>query len=123
MNLTLLIIILLVYVILFAVGLHYNDKQREKEWQKKAREVYKGCTGHYPEEAEAVAEKEAQEFSDILKRQGLWQVQFMLIVPHMYHLTKEQAEDFARRHVRRVGLTKEDCVRIGYPGLARFAEW
>ena len=123
MNLTLFIIILLVYVILFAVGLRSNDKQREKEWKKRAREMYKGCTGHYPEEAEAVVKRQAQEFADILKRQDLWQVQFMLIFPHMYHLTKEQAEDCARRHVRRKGLTKEDCVRIGYPGLAMFSEW
>ena len=99
------------------------ERHREIEWKKKAREMYKECTGHYPEESEAVAKRQAQEFADILKCQDLWQVQFMLIFPHMYHLTKEQAEDFAHRHVRRKGLTKEDCVRIGYPGLARFSEW
>jgi hypothetical protein len=117
-----LIIILLVLVILFAVGLHYDEKQREKEWHEKAREIYKECTCHYPEEAEAIAIIEAQEFSDILKCQDLWKLQLMLRVPDMYHFTKEQAEDFARKIVRRKGLTKEDCVRIGYPRLARFAK-
>ena len=97
-------------------------KQREIEWKKKARKIYKDCTGHYPEEADVVEERQAQEFADILKRQDLWKIQLMLRVPDMYHFTEEQAEDFARRHVRRKGLTKEDCVRIGYPCLARFAE-
>ena len=97
------------------------ERQREIEWKKKAREMYKECTGHYPEEAEAVAKRQAQEFADILKRQDLWKLQLMLVVPDMYHFTREEAEDFARKIVRRKGLTKEDCVRIGYPSLARFA--
>jgi hypothetical protein len=122
MNLAFLIICLFSCILLFAVGLHYDEKQREKEWHEKAREIYKECTGHYPEEAEAIAIIEAQEFSDILKCQDLWKLQLMLRVPDMYHFTKEQAEDFARKIVRRKGLTKEDCVRIGYPRLARFAK-
>lgn len=97
------------------------ERQREIEWKKKTRDIYKECTGHYPEEAEAVAKHQAQEFADILKRQDLWKLQLMLVVPHMYHFTRDEAEDFARKTVRRKGLTKEDCVRIGYPGLARFA--
>ena len=97
------------------------EKQREIEWKKKAREMYKECTGHYPEEAEAVAKRQAQEFADILRRQDLWKLQLMLVVPDMYHFTRDEAEDFARKIVRRKGLTKEDCVRIGYPTLARFA--
>ena len=97
------------------------EKQREIEWKKKAREMYKECTGHYPEEAEAVAKRQAQEFADILRRQDLWKLQLMLVVPDMYHFTRDEAEDIARKIVRRKGLTKEDCVRIGYPTLARFA--
>lgn len=122
MNLILAILCLLTSIILFAFGLHCNEKQREKKWHEKAREIYKECTGHYPEEAEAISIREAQEFSDILKRQDLWKLQLMLRVPDMYHFTSEQAENFARKIVRRKGLTKEDCVRIGYPGLARFTE-
>lgn len=113
------IVAIIACIILIEEGM---ERQRKIEWKKKAREMYKECTGNYPEEAEAVAKRQAQEFADILKCQDLWQVQFMLIFPHMYHLTKEQAEDFARRHVRRKGLTKEDCARIGYPGLAMFSE-
>ena len=122
MNLAFLIIYLFACILLFAVGLHFDEKQREKEWYEKARKFYKDCTGHYPEEAEAVAKRQAQEFADILKRQDLWKLQFMLVVPDMYHFTREEAEDFARKIIRRKGLTKEDCVRIGYPFLARFAE-
>jgi hypothetical protein len=122
MNLAFLIICLFACILQFAVGLHFNEKQREKEWHEKTREMYKECTGHYPEEAEAVAERHAQEFTDILKRQDLFKLQLMLVVPYMYHFTRDEAEDFARKIVRRKGLTKEDCVRIGYPRLARFAE-
>lgn len=113
------IVVIIACIILIEEGM---ERQREIEWKKKAREMYKECTGHYPEEAEAVAKRQAQEFSDILKRQDLWKLQFMLRVPDMYHFTEDQAEDFASRHVRRKGLTKDDCVRIGYPCLARFAE-
>ena len=122
MNLAFFIICLFACILLFAVGLHFDEKQRKKEWHEKARKIYKDCTGHYPEEAEAVAERQAQEFADILKRQDLWKLQLMLVVPDMYHFTREEAEDFACKIVRRKGLTKEDCVRIGYPCLARFAE-
>jgi len=116
-------IIILIFVVIACIILIEEgmERQREIEWKKKAREMYKECTGHYPEEAEAVAKRQAQEFSDILKRQDLWKLQLMLRVPDMYHFTEEQAEDFARKIVRRKGLTKEDCVRIGYPSLARFA--
>ena len=112
------IAVIIVCIILIVEGM---ERQREIEWKKKAREMYKECTGHYPEEAEAVAKRQAQEFEDILKRQDLWKLQFMLVVPYMYHFTREEAEDFARKIVRRKGLTKEDCARIGYPSLARFA--
>jgi len=115
------IILILVVIACIIIIVEGMEKQRELEWKKKAREMYKECTGHYPEEAEAVAKRQAQEFSDILKRQDLWKLQLMLRVPDMYHFTEEQAEDFARKIVRRKGLTKEDCVRIGYPSLARFA--
>ena len=112
------IVAIITCIILIEEGM---ERQREIEWKKKAREMYKECTGHYPEEAEAVAKRQAQEFEDILKRQDLWKLQFMLVVPYMYHFTREEAEDFARKIVRRKGLTKEDCARIGYPSLARFA--
>ena len=112
------IVLVIACIILIEEGM---ERQREIEWKKKAREMYKECTGHYPEEAEAVAKRQAQEFADILKRQDLWKLQLMLVVPDMYHFTRDEAEDFARKIVRRKGLTKEDCVRIGYPGLARFA--
>ena len=112
------IVAIITCIILIEEGM---ERQREIEWKKKAREMYKECTSHYPEEAEAVAIRQAQEFGDILKRQDLWKLQLML-VPDMYHFTRDEAEDFASRHVRRKGLTKEDCVRIGYPSLARFAE-
>lgn len=121
MDLAFLIICLFACILLFAVGLHYDEKKRKKEWHEKARKIYKECTGHYPEEAEAVTERQAQEFVDILTRQDLWKLELMLVVPYMYHFTREEAEDFARKIVRRKGLTKEDCVRIGYPSLARFA--
>ena len=111
------IVVVIACLILIEEG---AEKQRETEWKKKTREMYKECTGHYPEEAEAVAKRQAQEFDDILKRQDLWKLQFMLVVPDIYHITREEAEDFARKIVRRKGLTKEDCVRIGYPSLARF---
>jgi len=116
-------IIILIFVVIACIILIEEgmEKQRELEWKKKAREMYKECTGHYPEEAEAVAKRQAQEFADILKRQDLWKLQLILRVPDMYHFTREEAEDFARKIVRRKGLTKEDCVRIGYPSLARFA--
>jgi hypothetical protein len=116
-------IIILIFVVIACIILIEEgmEKQRELEWKKKAREMYKECTGHYPEEAEAVAKRQAQEFADILKRQDLWKLQLMLVVPDMYHFTRDEAEDFARKIVRRKGLTKEDCVRIGYPSLARFA--
>ena len=116
--LIILIVTVIACIILIEEGM---EKQREIEWKKKAREMYKECTGHYPEEAEAVAKRQAQEFADILKRQDLWELQLMLVVPDMYHFTRDEAEDFARKIVRRKGLTKEDCVRIGYPSLARFA--
>ena len=112
------IVIVIACIILIEEGM---EKQREMEWKKKAREMYKECTGHYPEESEAIAKRQAQNFDDILKRQDLWKLHLMLVVPHMYHFTRDEAEDFARKIVRRKGLTKEDCVRIGYPGLARFA--
>ena len=116
--LIILIVTVIACIILIEEGM---EKQREIEWKKKAREMYKECTGHYPEEAEAVAKRQAQEFADILKRQDLWKLQLMLVVPDMYHFTRDEAEDFARKIVRRKGLTKEDCVRIGYPSLAMFA--
>ena len=116
--LIILIVTVIACIILIEEGM---EKQREIEWKKKAREMYKECTGHYPEEAEAVAKRQAQEFADILKRQDLWELQLMLVVPDMYHFTRDEAEDFARKIVRRKGLTKEDCVRIGYPSLAMFA--
>ena len=112
------IVAIIACIILIGEGI---ERQREIEWKKKTRETYKKCTGHYPEEAEAVTKCQAQEFADILKRQDLWKLHLMLVVPHMYHFTRDEAEDFARKIVRRKGLTKEDCVRIGYPGLARFA--
>ena len=112
------IVTVIACIILIEEGM---EKQREIERKKKAREMYKECTGHYPEEAETVAKRQAQEFADILKRQDLWKLQLMLVVPDMYHFTRDEAEDFARRIVRGRGLTKEDCVRIGYPRLARFA--
>ena len=112
------IVAIIVCIILIEEGM---ERQRGIEWKKKEREMYKECTGHYPEEAEAVAKRQAQEFADILKRQDLWKLELMLVVPYMYHFTREEAEDFARKIVRRKGLTKEDCVRIGYPSLARFA--
>ena len=112
------IVAIIACIILIEEGM---ERQREIEWKKKTREIYKECTGHYPEEAEAVAKRKAQEFADILKRQDLGKVQLMLVVPYMYHLTRDEAENFARKIVRRKGLTKEDCVRIGYPSLARFA--
>ena len=112
------IVAIIVCIILIEEGI---KRQREIEWKKKEREMYKECTGHYPEEAEAVAKRQAQEFADILKRQDLRKLELMLVVPYMYHFTREEAEDFARKIVRRKGLTKEDCVRIGYPSLARFA--
>jgi hypothetical protein len=112
------IVAIIACIILIEEGM---EKQREIEWKKKAREMYKECTGHYPEEAEAVAIRHAREFADVLKRQDLWKLQLMLVVPDMYHFTRDEAEDFARKIVRRKGLTKEDCVRIGYPSLARFA--
>ena len=112
------IVAIIACIILIEEGM---EMQREIEWKKKAREMYKECTGHYPEEAEEVAERQAQEFADILTRQDLGKVQLMLVVPYMYHFTKDEAEDFARKIVRCKGLTKEDCVRIGYPSLARFA--
>ena len=112
------IVAVIACIILIEEGM---EKQREIEWKKKAREMYKECTGHYPEEAESVAIRQAQEFCDILKRQDLWKLQLLLRVPDIYHFTREEAEDFARRIVRSKGLTKEDCVRIGYPTLARFA--
>ena len=112
------IVAIIVCIILIEEGM---ERQREIEWNKKEREMYKECTGHYPEEAEAVAKRQAQEFADILKRQDLRKLELMLVVPYMYHFTREEAEDFARKIVRRKGLTKEDCVRIGYPSLARFA--
>ena len=40
------------------------ERHREIEWKKKAREMYKECTGHYPEESEAVAKRQAQEFAE-----------------------------------------------------------
>ena len=116
--LIILIVTVIACIILIEEGM---EKQREIEWKKKAREMYKECTGHYPEEAEAVAKRQAQEFADILKRQDLWKLQLILVVPDMYHFTRDEAEDFARKIVRRKGLTKEDCVRIGYPSLAMFA--
>ena len=112
------IVAIIVCIILIEEGM---EIQRGREWKKKEREMYKECTGHYPEEAEAVAKRQAQEFADILKRQDLRKLELMLVVPYMYHFTREEAEDFARKIVRRKGLTKEDCVRIGYPSLARFA--
>ena len=112
------IVAIIVCIILIEEGM---ERQRGIEWKKKEREMYKECTGHYPEEAEAVAKRQAQEFADILKRQDLRKLELMLVVPYMYHFTREEAEDFARKIVRRKGLTKEDCVRIGYPSLARFA--
>ena len=112
------IVTVIACIILIEEGM---EKQREIERKKKAREMYKECTGHYPEESEAVAKRQAQEFADILKRQDLWKLQLMLRVPDMYHFTRDEAEDFASRIVRGRGLTKEDCVRIGYPRLARFA--
>jgi len=112
------IVIVIACIILIEEGV---ERQREIEWKKKLREMYKECTGHYPEEAEAVAIRRAQEFDDILIRQDLWKLQLMLVVPDMYHCTRADAEDFARKTVRRKGLTKEDCVRIGYPALAEFA--
>ena len=112
------IVAIIVCIILIEEGM---ERQRGIEWKKKEREMYKECTGHYPEEAEAVAKRQAQEFADILKRQDLQKLELMLVVPYMYHFTREEAEDFARKIVRRKGLTKEDCVRIGYPSLARFA--
>ena len=115
------IVVIIACIILIEEGMEGMEKQREIEWKKKAREMYQECTGHYPEEAEAVAKRQAQEFVDILKRQDLWKLQLILVVPDMYHFTREEAEDFARKIVRRKGLTKEDCVRIGYPSLARFA--
>ena len=72
------IAVIIVCIILIVEGM---ERQREIEWKKKAREMYKECTGHYPEEAEAVAKRQAQEFEDILKRQDLWKLQFMLVVP------------------------------------------
>ncbi len=116
--LTICIVIIIACIILIEEGM---ERQREIEWKKKAREMYKECTGHYPEEAEAVAKRHAQKIDDILKRQDLFKLQLMLVAPDMYHFTREEAEDFARKIVRRKGLTKEDCVRIGYPTLARFA--
>lgn len=112
------IVAIIVCIILIEEGM---ERQRGIEWKKKEREMYKECTGHYPEEAEVVTERQAQEFVDILKRQDLRKLELMLVVPYMYHFTREEAEDFARKIVRRKGLTKEDCVRIGYPSLARFA--
>lgn len=118
-----LLIVLIIYcfvcLILIAKGI---EAQCEEEGRQHRRELYKIWTGHFPEEAEAVAKRQAQEFADILKRQDLWKIQLMLRVPDMYHFTEEEAHDFARRYVRHKGLTKEDCVRIGYPRLARFAE-
>ena len=112
------IVAIIVCIILIEEGM---ERQRGIEWKKKEREMYKECTGHYPEEAEAVAKRQAQEFADILKRQDLRKLELMLVVPYMYYFTREEAEDFARKIVRRKGLTKDDCVRIGYPSLARFA--
>ena len=121
MNMVILIICIVVVIACIILIEEGMERQREIERKKKAREMYKKCTGHYPEEAEAVAKRQAQEFADILKRQDLWKLQLMLVVPEMYHFTRDEAEDFARKIVRRKGLTKEDCVRIGYPRLARFA--
>lgn len=117
-SLIVLIIICIVCIILLKKGI---EAQCEEEGRQHRRELYKIWTGHFPEDAEAVAKRQAQEFGDILKRQDLWKLQLMLRVPDMYHFTREEAEDFARKIVRRKGLTKEDCVRIGYPILARFA--
>ena len=121
MNMVILIICIVVVIACIILTEEGMERQREIEWKKRAREMYKECTGHYPEEAEAVTKRQAQEFADILKRQDLWKLQLMLVVPDMYHFTRDEAEDFARKIVRRKGLTKEDCVRIGYPSLARFA--
>ena len=121
MNMVILIICIVVVIACIILIEEGMERQREIEWKKRAREMYKECIVHYPEEAEAVAKRQAQEFGDILKRQDLWKLQLMLVVPDMYHFTRDEAEDFARKIVRRKGLTKEDCVRIGYPSLARFA--
>ena len=121
MDTAILIICIMVFIVCIILIEEGMERQRKIEWKKKSREMYKECTGHYPEEAEAVAKRQAQEFADILKRQDLWKLQLMLVLPYMYHFTRDEAEDFARKIVRRKGLTKEDCVRIGYPRLARFA--
>ena len=122
MNMVILIIRIVLIIACIILIVEDMERQREIERKKRAREMYKECTGHYPEEAEAVAKRQAQEFADILKRQDLWKLQLILRVPDMYHFTRDKAEDFARKILRRKGLTKEDCVRIGYPSLARLAD-
>ena len=67
--LIILIVTVIACIILIEEGM---EKQREIEWKKKAREMYKECTGHYPEEAEAVAKRQAQEFADIVEQARLY---------------------------------------------------